>query len=453
MSAHIAADDRVSAILAAFAADSRWEELPETVRHAARRSLLNGLATAFAGSGDSAIGIAARTMLPFTGKPEASLIGRAEKADAMTAAFLNAAAMNVHDFDDTHIRTVIHPAAPVAPALLALAERQHVSGATLLHGLALGIEAACRIGNAVSPGHYARGWHITATCGVFGAAIAVGKVLGLNQQQMLHALGVASAQASGLVETLGFMAKSIGVGSASRGGLLAALLAQNGLDGPARPLEGPRGFLTVTGDKPDLAEVSGGLGTRWEVLRNIHKPYPCGVVLFPVIDACLALKKEHGIRAEEIDSVTLYGHPLLRQRTDRPDVATGREAQVSAQHAVAICFLAGKAGLEQFSDAAVADPAVLALRARVRMEDEAGRDFTGVRATVALKSGRSEEIVIQDAKGTDNGPLSDAEIEAKFRALVAYGAPQCRDAEKLIETVWSLESSDDAGAIMAFARP
>ncbi len=453
MSAHIAADDRVSAVLADFVANSRWEDLPETVRHAARRSLLNGLATAFAGSRDSAIDIAARTMLPFSGKAEATLIGRADRADAMTAAFLNAAAMNVHDFDDTHIRTVIHPAAPVAPALMALAERQRISGAALLHGLALGIEAACRIGNAVSPGHYARGWHITATCGVFGAAIAVGKVLGQDARTLVHALGAASAQSSGLVETLGFMAKSIGVGSACRGGLLAALLAENGLGGPERPLEGPRGFLTVTGDKPDFGQVTGDLGTRWEVLRNIHKPYPCGVVLFPVIDACLALKNEHGIQTDEIEAVTLYGHPLLRQRTDRPNVETGREAQVSAQHAVAVCFLTGKAGLEQFSDAAVADPEVLALRARVRMEDEAGRDFTGVRAVVSLKDGRSEEIIITDAKGTDNGPLSDGEIEAKFRTLAAYGAPQCRDAEKLIDAVWALDKSEDAGAIMALARP
>ena len=453
MSTHIAADDRVSAVLAGFIANSRWEDLPDTVRHAARRSLLNGLATAFAGSRDSAIDIAASTMLPFAGTPEATLIGRAEKADAMTAAFLNAAAMNVHDFDDTHIRTVIHPAAPVAPALLALAERRRISGAALLHGLALGIEAACRIGNAVSPGHYARGWHITATCGVFGAALAVGKVLGQDSRTLVHALGAASAQSSGLVETLGFMAKSIGVGSACRGGLLAALLAENGLGGPDRPLEGPRGFLTVTGDKPDFGQVTGDLGTRWEVLRNIHKPYPGGVVLFPVIDACLALKNERGIQAAEIEAVTLYGHPLLRQRTDRPDVETGREAQVSAQHAVAICFLTGKAGLEQFSDAAVADPAVLALRARVRMEDEAGRDFTSVRAVVSLKDGRSEEVTITDAKGTDNGPLSDGEIEAKFRALAAYGAPHCRDAEKLIDAVWSLDRSEDAGAIMALARP
>ena len=236
-------------------------------------------------------------------------------------------------------------------------------------------------------------------------------------------------------------------------GMLAALLAENGLGGPERPLEGPRGFLTVTGDKPDFGQVTGDLGTRWEVLRNIHKPYPCGVVLFPVIDACLALKNEHGIQTDEIEAVTLYGHPLLRQRTDRPNVETGREAQVSAQHAVAVCFLTGKAGLEQFSDAAVADPEVLALRARVRMEDEAGRDFTGVRAVVSLKDGRSEEITITDAKGTDNGPLSDGEIEAKFRTLAAYGAPHCRDAEKLIDAVWSLDTSADAGAIMALARP
>lgn len=443
----------VSEALAEFVANSRFDDLPEAVRHAAKRSLLNGLGTALAGSSDSALNIAARTMLPFAGAPEASLIGRAEKADIMTAAFINAAAMNVHDFDDTHIRTVIHPTAPVAPALLALAERRSISGKELLHTLALGIEVACRIGNAVSPGHYARGWHITATCGVFGAAVAVASVLGLDARRMVHALGAAAAQSSGLVETLGFMAKSIGVGSACRGGLLAALLAEGGLDGPARPLEGPRGFLMVTGEDPDLDAVAGELGSRWEVLRNIHKPYPSGVVLFPVIDACLELFHQRGIRAQDIDSVAVFGHPLLRQRTDRPDVRTGREAQVSAQHAVAVCMLTGQAGLEQFNDAAVADADVLALRAKVTMADEDGHEVSGARIAVTCKDGRRKEITVRDARGTDNGPLDDGEIETKFRTLAAFGAPACQRAGEVVDLVWNLDELEDAGELMSALRP
>ncbi|MEK9672450.1 MAG: MmgE/PrpD family protein [Rhodospirillaceae bacterium] len=442
----------VSDILCRFLCDSRWDDIPADVRHNAKRSLLNGLGTAFAGCRDVAIDATAKTMLPFSGKAEATVIGRPEKADAMTAAFLNAAAMNVHDFDDTHLRTVIHPTAPVAPALLALAETREVSGQNLLHALVLGIEVACRIGNAVSPGHYARGWHITATCGMFGAAAAVGKILNLTHRRMINALGAASAQSSGLVETLGFMAKSIGVGGAARGGLLAALLAQNGLDGPAAPLEGPRGFLRVTGDDPNYDDVAGGLGTLWETAKNIHKPYPGGVVLFPVIDAALEFFASD-IPADRVKSVMLCGHPLLAQRTDRPNVETGREAQVSAQHAVGVCLVRGTAGLDDFSDAAVKDPAVRAVREKVKIVDDLSRAVTGVRAVFEMVDGGTKEIVVAHGRGTDERPLSDAEIEDKFRTLAKWGAPGCQNAEKLIDAVWSLDGSDDAGAVMAFMRP
>ncbi|MGJ3260821.1 MAG: MmgE/PrpD family protein [Rhodospirillales bacterium] len=443
----------VSQTLAEFAASLTWADLPDDVRHNTRRSLLNFFGTAFAGAHDAALDHTAAVLDEFKGAGDATLIGRAATADAMTAAFVNGAAGNVHDFDDTHIRTVIHPTAPVAPAILALAERQKVSGADFLLALALGIEAACRIGNAVSPGHYARGWHITATCGVFGAALAAGKVLGLNGNQLNSALGAASAQSSGLVETLGFMAKSIGVGGAARGGLLAALLAESGLDGPARSLEGPRGFLRVTGDDPDWDEVTGHLGTRWEALRNIHKPYPGGVVLFPVIDACLQFLEDGIFDVDAISRITIHGHPLLRQRADRPHVTTGREAQVSAQHAVSAVLRSGKAGLAQFTDDAVADPGNLAFRKKIVMEDADGIAVAGVRMVIEAGDGATHEIVIDGARGTDARPLTDAEIETKFRTLAAEYAPDCPRAPELIDAVWSLDSSDDAGALMKKARP
>ncbi len=443
----------VSQFLAEFAAGLTWADLPDGVRHNTKRSLLNFFGTAFAGAHDVALEHTAAVLDEFKGAGRATLIGRAATTDPMTAAFVNGAAGNVHDFDDTHIRTVIHPTAPVAPALLALAERQQVTGKDFLLALTLGIEAACRIGNAVSPGHYARGWHITATCGVFGAALAAGKVLGLDAGRMNNALGAASAQSSGLVETLGFMAKSIGVGSAARGGLLAALLAERGLDGPTRPLEGPRGFLQVTGDDPDWDEVSGHLGSRWEVLRNIHKPYPGGVVLFPVIDACLQFLEDGIVDVDAIAKVSIHGHPLLRQRADRPHVSTGREGQVSAQHAVAAVLRSGKAGLAQFSDDAVADPGNLAFREKVCMEDEDGIAVAGVRMVIETASGATHEIVIDGARGTDARPLTDAEIETKFRTLAAEYAPDCPRASELIEAVWSLDEAGDTGAVMKMTRP
>ncbi|MBL6597287.1 MAG: MmgE/PrpD family protein [Alphaproteobacteria bacterium] len=445
--------ETVSQALAGFVAASRWEDMPERVKHEAKRSLLNCFATAFAGCRDDAVEISLASFGSFGAAGQASLIGRSERVDPLTAAFLNAAAANVHDFDDTHLRTVIHPAAPVAPALLALSEKRLVSGPALIQALALGIEVTCRIGNAISPGHYARGWHITSTCGVFGAALAAGKVLGLDARRLVWALGNASAQASGLVETLGFMAKSVGVGGAARGGLLAADLAARGHDGPAAPLEGTRGFLNVTGEAPALDEITEGLGTRWEVLSNIHKPYPCGIVLNAVIDACLELRGKGLAPIKAVDTITLHGHPLLRQRADRPDVATGRESQVSAQHAVAITLLRGKPGLAAFTDAAVNDPATLALRETVRLVDDPDGAVPGVRVVVALKDGSEHELIIDHARGTDERPLTDGELEEKFRALVAEKSPACGEADKLIDAIWNLDGREDASTLLHFARP
>ncbi len=446
-------ESEASASLADFVAGSTWESLPDEVRHAARRSLLNYFAVALAGSRDIAIETAVATLSAFSGPPQASLVGRAERVDAPLAALLNGAAANVHDFDDTHLRTVIHPTAPVAPALLALAEIRPVSGRALLEALALGIEATCRIGNAVTPEHYRRGWHITASCGVFGAALAAGKLLGLDRRRLLWALGIASAQAGGLVETLGFMAKSFGVGSAARNGLLAALLAERGFDGPPHPLEGPRGFFAIGGEAARLEEVTGDLGRRWEALKNIHKPYPCGIVLNAVIDGCLALRARGPLEAEAIRAITIFGHPLLRQRADRPAVTSGREAQVSAQHAVAACLLWGAAGLDQFSDAAVADPALAALKACVRIEEEE-RPVASVRILVERADGSSEALTVESARGTDELPLTDTEIEAKLRSLAAWRAREAiPQSEALIEAVWALDKAPEAASLMALAIP
>ncbi len=442
-----------SQTLADFVVQSDWGDLPPEVRHQTKRSLLNFFAVAFAGCRDQAVDIALGVLSDFAGAGAATIIGRPERADALTASFLNAVGANVQDFDDTHIRTVIHPTAPVAPGLLALSERQRLSGQDLLHALALGMEAACRIGNAISPGHYRRGWHITATCGIFGAALAAGKALGLDREGLVAALGNASAQSSGLVETLGFMAKSAGVGNAARNGLLSALLAQRGFGGSARPLEGPYGFFNVMADAADMAEVTDGLGSRWEMLNNIHKPYPCGIVLNAVIDGCLRLRPALGVAPDDVLSVTLYGHPLLRQRADRPDVATGREAQVSAQHAVAVCLIHGRAGLAEFSDAAASDARVQALRAKVRIVDAPDIAVAGVRVVAGRRDGSLETVVVEHALGTDRRPLSDADIVEKCRTLAAFGAPDCKRIEALIDGVWMLDDQDDAGALMRLAAP
>lgn len=444
-----AATPEVTRALAEFAANWQWEQVPERVRHEARRSLLNFFAVSFAGCKDPTIAKAAGVFKRFRAGEQATVIGRGEKSDLLNAAALNAMMANVFDFDDTHIPTIIHPTAPVAPALFALAETMSVTGPQFLLAFILGADIECRIGNAVSPGHYARGWHITSTCGTFGAAAAAGRLLGLSAKQIAYSFGGAANQACGVVETLGTMSKSLSVGNAARNGLLSALLAAEDYDGPAQPLEGVRGFLNVTGDKPDLAGLVGELGSRWELLSNTYKPYPCGVVLNPVIEACLALHAG-GIDHKRIAGIELVGHPLLRQRTDRPGIRTGRESQVSAQHAVAISLITGRAGLPEFSDSAVADPAARALGAKLRFTDVADMSVESANVIVTLDDGKTLRQDIAHYSGSQEKPLSDAAIETKLRDLCAYGNSGC-DPAPLIDAVWALDQSADVGALLRLA--
>lgn len=442
----------ISEKLCAFALSCRWEDIPDAVRREAVRSLVNGFGTALGGAGDEGIRRLTAAMLKFSAAPTASLMGRSERADMLTTSFLNGAAVNVFDFDDTHEGTILHPTAPILPVVFALAEQAPVSGQDLLAAFAVGVEIECRLANALSPGHYRKGWHITSTCGVFGAALAAGRLLRLNGTQMHAALGIASAQSSGLVETLGSMAKSVGVGASARGGLLAALLAQDRLDGPRQPLEGPRGFLAVMSDGVDAAAATRGLGSEWELLRNMYKPYPCGVVLNPVIDACLDLRGEPGFDPGRIARIEVRGNPLLKERTDRPEASNGRESQVSAQHAIAVALARGSCSVRDFSDEAVADPAVRAVRNRVAaVTADPSLSVDSIVLRVELAGGEIAEKRVDVPRGSLGRPLSNSEIETKFRALAAFGAPGL-DCERLLRALWSIGESADAAEVVALAR-
>ncbi|SHH11832.1 MmgE/PrpD family protein [Pollutimonas bauzanensis] len=441
----------ISALLADFIHAASWEQIPGPIRHEIKRSVLNYFAVALAGCSDPTLDKAVRTYARFSSGPAAALIGRGERMDMLNAAAINAMGANVYDYDDTHIPTIIHPTAPVASALFALSQTQPVAGKDFMLAFLLGVEAQCRIGLAISPFHYDKGWHITSTCGVFGSAMAVGKTRRLTPARLRWALGSAACQAGGLVESLGTMSKSVSVGNAARNGMLAALLAEDDFDGPARPLEGAHGFLRVFGDAPDFDAVTRELGKEWEIGKVAYKPYPCGVVLNPVLDACLALSARIGMRRlEAIASIELTSHPLLRQRTDRPNVRTGRESQVSAQHAVPVALLRGAAGLEAFSDEAVNDPALRALGPLVRFHDDETYSIDSAKVVLRFHDQPPEQEFVRVARGSLERPLTDAELETKLRDLCRYGRSGC-DAGRLIGAVWDMEDGKDMGRLAELA--
>ena len=372
----------VSARLAQFVAGSRWQDLAPEVREEAKRGLLNYAGCVLAGRRE----------------PELRLVLEALPGEDTLA---DAAAATALDYDDTHLRTVIHATPPVGAVVFALARRRPVTGAALLHAFALGVEVSCRLGNAVTPGHYERGWHITGTCGVFGAAVAASKVLNLNEAQVRSCIGLAATQASGLVEMLGSMARVLNAGFAARNGLAAALLAEKGFEAPARPLQGLRGFFNVFGGSQDIGAITSELGRRWELSGLAYKPYPSGVVLHALIDGCLELQRK-GATPEKL-SIRL--HPLAIERTDRPEPRNAIEARLSAQHAAAVAFLRGRAGVEEFSDAAATDPQIVAWRRRVGIV----RDDTLDKMAAVIDDGRT--TLRMDAPRR----MDDARLEAKFR--------------------------------------
>ena len=380
---------QVTSELARFLAEARWEDVPPSIRKEGKRAILNIAGCILAGRKE----------------PEVELL---RKTFPLDDALVDAAAATAHDYDDTHLRTVIHATPPVAGALFSLARKRKITGPELLHAFLLGVETTCRMGNAVMPGHYERGWHITSTCGIFGVAAGSAKILKLNEKQTLAALGIAATQAAGLVEVLGSMARILNAGFAARNGLASALLAAEGFQGPERPIEGLRGFVNVFGGNNDLAAITEGLGQRWELLNVSYKPYPCGVVLHALIDACLQLKDKNPER------LVVSMHPLAIERTDRPEPRNAIEARLSAQHAVAVCLLRGRAGLAEFSDAAALDPAVKAFRRRVSVV----RDDSLDKMAAILSDGKTT------VRAPAARPMDDARLEAKFRELAGPRAPE-----------------------------
>lgn len=435
--------------LARYLVESRVADLPADVIHEASRGLLNWLGCALGAAGHDTVDIAVRSFAPFFGPAQAQVLGRPERADILHAALINGISSHVLDYDDTHFRAV-HPSAPVLPAVLALAEWRRFSGPQLVHAYVLGVEAEIRIGLSVFPEHYDRGWHITGTAGVFGAAAAASRLLGLSEEKTAWALGIAATQSAGLREMFGSMCKSFHPGRAAQNGLGAALLAEQGFTSSDRAVEAPRGFGHVLSSHFDPDVITQGLGESHELLRNMYKPFACGLVMHAVIDACLQLRREHALTPERIASIQATVSPLVMELTAKPAPRTGLEGKFSVYHALAAAIIHGAAGEAQFSTQAVCDPRAIALRERVAtVVDPQMRKLEG-RVRIELRDGTSLERHVEHALGTLEHPMSDADLEEKFRALAEGTLPAGRIGQ-LIDACWNVFRLEDAGVIARLA--
>ncbi|HEV7718123.1 MAG TPA: MmgE/PrpD family protein [Arsenicitalea sp.] len=401
--------------LVANCLNTKFEDIPAEVVNHAKLCLLNWASVAVGGSRHKAVEILLRTAGDLRVDQQATILGRTEKTDLMWATLINGTSSHVHDFDDTHLETLNHPGSAIAPVCFALAERLNLSGRELLRAFIIGMEANMRIGNAVSPSHYDVGWHITSTAGVFGAAIAAGLLLEIDSGQMVYALGLAATQASGLLEMLGTMTKLMHAGKAAQNGLLAAMLAGQGMDSSLRPLESPRGFAAVFAPQSDLSKVNAGWGEDWELLKVAFKPYPCGIVLHPVIDACLALRAE--TKPENVKSIELVVCPHTLILTGKENPRTGLEAKYSVRHVAAMAFHFGEASVEQFTEEYLFSEPVRALTQKIIPKVDAAMGDDEVLARLTEIDGTVREVHIPHATGSKDNPMTAAQLTAKFNTL------------------------------------
>jgi 2-methylcitrate dehydratase PrpD len=441
----------VTRMLARFVATHPTRGWNDAVEHEAHRTLLNWLGCAIGGARHEAADAALAAVAVLGPAPQATLLGRSERVDMASAALINGIASHVFDFDDTHLKTIIHPAGPVASALLALAEVRGATGRTLLDALVLGIDVACRMGNAIYPDHYDRGWHITGSTGMLGSAAACARLLGLDEHRTAMALGIAASQPTGLREQFGTMTKSLHPGAAARVGLMAALMAQNGFTASARALEAPRGFAQVVSPKYTWNELTDALGERFEISYNSYKPYACGVVIHPCIDACAQLRA-HGVRPDEVERIEMKVHSLVLELTGKKEPADGLQSKFSVYHGCAAGLLFGRAAEEEFSDAIAQRADVVALRRKVVATVDDRFDEASADVVAVLADGRREHVFVKHALGSLHRPMSDADLEGKFRGLVApmLGTERVRP---LLDAAWQLGRAGDARALAALARP
>jgi 2-methylcitrate dehydratase PrpD len=441
-----------TADIASFVLGTRAADIPANVTKEGLRSFFNILGCTVGGARHAAIDVSWKALSPFAGAPQVSLIGRGERTDALTACQLNTLSSSIYTYDDTHAEAIVHPAGPVMAAVLAIAERQKVSGSDLLTAFILGVEVVCRLSKAVSvaPAKGSMAWSQTGiSCGV-GAAVAAGRLIGLDALQMRRAIGIAASQASGIRAMHGSMCTANMPAHTAQTGLRAAYLAQAGFTAAEYAFEAKYGFVNCFAEKPAIELLTNGLGNHWEILGNTYKPYPCGIVIHPMIDGALQLRSEHKLDAATVESVAVKAAPAALALCDRRHPKDELEGQVSLYHWIAAAIVRGRAGILECVDAAIADPALKGFRDRVTAAVDPAMPVDGVDMTIVLKDGRKLEKRVRDCIGSKGRPMTDQELETKF---IAQAEPVIGKAaaERLVAQTWRTSALADAAVLVRLA--
>jgi 2-methylcitrate dehydratase PrpD len=444
--AFVNAPGEITSRITDYIVAARWTDLPQNVRRETLRSFFNILGCTIGGARHEVVDIADKTLGEYAGAPHATVIGRGRKADALHASLINCLSSSIYSYDDTHAEAVVHPSGPVASAALALTERRPANGANFLLACALGIEFTCRLSKAISvpPAKGTVAWSQTGVAAGIGAAVAAAKLLKLDATRLQYAIGIALSQAAGFRVMHATMVSSFMPAQAAQMGLRAAVLAERGFTASPAALEGKYGFLEVFAESPHLPSLVDGLGDRFEILRNTYKPYPCGIVIHPIIDACLQLRREHAIDPAQVDSVRIKASPGAMALCDRRNPQNELQAHVSLYHWTAAVLLRGTARIAELQDPTVQDPAIIAFQDKVttQLDDSLKADATEV--TITLKDGRSHTCRIDHCIGSATNPMTDEQLTQKFSEMAEPVIGTARTRE-MVDRTWGVEAAADVG--------
>ena len=431
---------------------------PSAARAIAARAFLDTIGVALAGACEPAAR-SVQQVIAGAGGGLCPVGGTPLRGSADVAALANGTAAHALDFDDMCFVSLAHPRAPLVPAALAAAEVSGATGAALLDAYIVGFEIESRLGRAMNPRHYQRGWHCTATLGTLGAAAAAARLFNLDLAQTMQALAIAASEASGLKENFGTMVKPLHAGLAARNGIVAAQLARAGLTASGAAIDGPQGLLVaMDSERPSLAGIADDLGARGEILDTgiTVKLYPSCAGTHPTLDALLDLRRAHAFSADDVEAIEIGVDPIVPTILihDRP--STGLEGKFSMPFCAAAAVVHGHVGIATFDSASLQDAAVRAVQSRVRMHvdpaiDSSATPLTQSRVSVRLRDGRVVTAAANGARGYPDRPASDEELTAKFMSCASAVLTRER-ACAAHAALRDIETRDDIGAVMTLLR-
>ncbi len=457
-------DPSLSAYVADFIVATTARDIPADVAHLGKRSVLDGLGLALAGAASEGAHITRRYLasLSIPADRGSTVIGSPMRLPARFAAFANGLSIHADDYDDTQLAVakdrvyglLTHPTAPALPPALALAERSGLGGEALMVAYQIAVEVECKIAEAILPRHYQQGFHSTATCGAIGAAAGAARLLGLDRETTRTALSLAASQAGGLRENFGTMTKPFHAGRAAESGVVAAELAALGFTASPIALEADRGFFRAAGGGYSADAIDGKLGRPWTFASPgvSIKPHPSGSLTHPGMSVMLDLIRRHDLTPDRVKRVAVGTNHNMPNALIHHRPRNELQAKFSMEFCMAILLLERKAGLEQFTDDVVNRPDVQALLARVDFgvhseAEAAGFDKMTTIVEVELDDGTIVKGSADFGKGSPVNPMSDAELEQKFRECAAWGGLERTQAQRVIDLVWKIERLENVGEL------